>query len=186
MDELINKLSDLRSQYNCFDENEEPFYRALSDAIRILSQRVDGDTISRQAAIDALSKAMPSLTTPDGCSELDHDIYIAQETIVDDMRIINDLPSARPSLDTALYSDGFNDGYVQCKKDAQPGLLWTPVTEGKPKDGEEVLVYLFDRPSPYIAWIEGGRWYTEEFEVDREYEPLAWMSLPEPWKRREE
>ena len=61
------------------------------------------DTISRQAAIEALSKAMPSLTTPDGCGELDHDIYIAQETIVDDMRIINDLPSAQPERKTGKW-----------------------------------------------------------------------------------
>lgn len=52
------------------------------------------DLISRQAAIDALAKAMPSLTTPDGCGQFDHDIYIAQETFVDSMQIIADLPSA--------------------------------------------------------------------------------------------
>ena len=59
---------------------------------------MENDLISRQVAIDALSKAMPSLTTPDGCGELDHDIYIAQETVIDDMRIINDLPSAQPEI----------------------------------------------------------------------------------------
>ena len=52
MDDLINKLSEIRSAYNCFDEDKEPYYRALSAAIMILSQRADGDTISRQAAID--------------------------------------------------------------------------------------------------------------------------------------
>ena len=60
--------------------------------------RQKDELISKAAAIDALSKAMPSLTTPDGCGELDHDIYIAQETMVDDMRIINDLPSAQPEI----------------------------------------------------------------------------------------
>jgi len=50
--------------------------------------------IDRQAAIDALAKAMPSLTTPDGCGEFDHDIQIADEAFVDSMRIINGLPSA--------------------------------------------------------------------------------------------
>lgn len=52
------------------------------------------DTISRRAAIDALAKAMPSLTTPDGCGQFDHDIYITQETFVDSMQIIADLPSS--------------------------------------------------------------------------------------------
>ena len=54
MDDLISKLSEIRSDYNCFDADEEPYYRALSEAIRILSQWADGDTISRQAAIEAL------------------------------------------------------------------------------------------------------------------------------------
>lgn len=53
MDDLIRKLSEIRSEYNCFDEDEEPYYCALSEAIRILSRRADGDTISRQDAIDA-------------------------------------------------------------------------------------------------------------------------------------
>ena len=52
-EDLISKLSEIRSEYNCFDEDGEPQYRALSEAIRILSQLADGDTISRQAAIDA-------------------------------------------------------------------------------------------------------------------------------------
>ena len=37
MDDLINRLSEIRSEYNCFDENEESYYRALSEAIKILS-----------------------------------------------------------------------------------------------------------------------------------------------------
>ena len=52
MDDSISKLSEIRSDYNCFSADEEPYYRALSEAIKILSQRADGDTISRTAAID--------------------------------------------------------------------------------------------------------------------------------------
>lgn len=48
-------------------------------------------------------------------------------------------------------------------------------------------MYLYYSPKiPYIAWIKNGRWYTEEFEIDREYEPLAWMPLPEPYERSED
>jgi len=32
----IEKLSELKSNYNCFDESEEPYYRALSNAIEAL------------------------------------------------------------------------------------------------------------------------------------------------------
>ena len=35
---LISRLSDIRSEYNCFDEAEEPTYRVLSEAIKALSQ----------------------------------------------------------------------------------------------------------------------------------------------------
>ena len=38
----VEILSDLRSQYNCFDEYEEPVYHALSEAIKALSERKTG------------------------------------------------------------------------------------------------------------------------------------------------
>ena len=58
------------------------------------------DYISRQDAIDALAKEMPSLTTPDGSGEFDHDIQITDEAFVDCMQIINGLPSAQPERKT--------------------------------------------------------------------------------------
>lgn len=73
--DLISKLSEIRSEYNCFDEDEEPYYRTLSEAIKILSQHVDEDTISRQAALNALC-------TPYG--------------ILYPIRTIEELPSAHP------------------------------------------------------------------------------------------
>lgn len=45
MDDLISRLSEIRSEYNCFNEDEESYYHALSEAIEILSKRADGDTI---------------------------------------------------------------------------------------------------------------------------------------------
>lgn len=36
--------------------------------------------------------------------------------------------------------------------------------------------------SPYIAWHDGVNWCTEDFTVDKDEEPLAWMPLPEPYK----
>jgi len=33
-DEVIETLSDLRAKYNCFDEKEEPYYKALCIAIK--------------------------------------------------------------------------------------------------------------------------------------------------------
>ena len=54
---------------------------------------IDG-YVYKQTAIDAIAKVMPSLTTPDGSGELDHDIHIADEAFVDSIQIIHDLPSA--------------------------------------------------------------------------------------------
>ena len=36
MDDLISRLSELRSQYNCFDESERDAYHTLSEAIEAL------------------------------------------------------------------------------------------------------------------------------------------------------
>ena len=74
------------------------------------------DLISRQAAIDALAKEMPSLTTPDGCGEFDHDIQITDEAFVDCMQIINELPSAQPERkqgEWVLQSDDYHE-YYEC------------------------------------------------------------------------
>ena len=61
---------------------------------------------------------------------------------------------------------------------------WTPVTEGLPDKDVPVLVYLFG-DSPYIAWINrDGEWETEEFIIDCDYLPKAWMPLPEPYEEK--
>ncbi len=39
--DYISILSELRSQYNCFDEAEQPYYRTLSEAIKVLSIQPD-------------------------------------------------------------------------------------------------------------------------------------------------
>lgn len=69
---------------------------------------------------------------------------------------------------------------------AQSEQQWIPCSEKLPEDDTEVFVYLFDRPSPFIAWIEDCHWYTEEFEVEKDNYPLAWMPLPEPYEERRE
>ena len=46
---------------------------------------------------------------------------------------------------------------------AQTEPQWIPVSEGLPEDCTEVFVYLFESPSPYIAWVEDTRWNTEDF-----------------------
>ena len=38
MSDLISRLSELRSQYNCFDESERDAYHTLSEAIEALTE----------------------------------------------------------------------------------------------------------------------------------------------------
>ncbi|MBR2566161.1 MAG: hypothetical protein IKE29_16275 [Paenibacillus sp.] len=42
MSDLISRLSELRSQYNCFNENEREAYHALSEAIEALREQRTG------------------------------------------------------------------------------------------------------------------------------------------------
>ena len=45
MDDLISRLSELRSQYSCFDDNERDAYHTLSDAIEALQEQKTGKWI---------------------------------------------------------------------------------------------------------------------------------------------
>ena len=58
MNDFIEKLSNLRSQFNCFDENEHEAYHTLSEAIKVLSERPESceDAVSRQILLDDLKK----------------------------------------------------------------------------------------------------------------------------------
>lgn len=49
------------------------------------------DYISRQTAIDALARTMPTPATPDGAGEFDHEIHIADEAFADAIRIIESI-----------------------------------------------------------------------------------------------
>lgn len=166
------------------------------------------DLISRQAAIDALAKAMPSLTTPDGCGEFDHDIQVTDEAYVDCMQIIHELPSVQPRTkciaEIKISKEDLDElvaEKVEEIKAAQPKQRWIPCSEFLPeKDGD------------YLAWYEEG--YREDYGIDEigispfeedcggfgvwqeRYDPvslgyldsewveikvLAWMPLPEPY-----
>ena len=74
------------------------------------------------------------------------------------------------------------ESYISDMKALPSAQQWIPCSERLPGDDTEVFVYLFDRDSPYIAWVCDSKWYTEEFEVDQEYEPHAWMPLPKPYR----
>lgn len=61
---------------------------------------------------------------------------------------------------------------------------WIPCSERLPIKDDCVFVYLFGN-SPYIAWHDGTDWCTEDFPLDKDEEPDAWMPLPEPYEEEE-
>ena len=58
----------------------------------------NSDTISRQAAIDALARMMPRSYTPDGSHPADEEIFRAQEIFADCIEALEILPSAQPEI----------------------------------------------------------------------------------------
>ena len=88
----IEKLSELRSKYSCFDEKEEPFYHALSlgiKGIKALEQEPCDDAISRQA-VDTLVDELARTISDERCC-----VSRGRSTATI-MQDILDLPSVRP------------------------------------------------------------------------------------------
>ena len=163
------------------------------------------DLIDRQAALDALADAMPSLTTPDGCGQFDHDIQVTDEAYVDCMRIIHDLPSVQSGCEDAVsrfevlrlidYSshdlnDAVDNRYMQNEIKQLPSVTpkqpgWIPCTpETMPQESGEYLVT--------IKWDEGD-YDVDIYEYDAYYKEwndgelycekvMAWQLLPTPYR----
>lgn len=91
------------------------------------------DCISRQVALDALN--IP-----------DYENGEAYLQYVNDKRAIETLPPAQPEPNTALYADGFNDGYEQCKRDAQDTFAQPDIIRCKDcrwrKDQDDATMWL--------------------------------------------
>lgn len=68
-----------------------------------------------------------------------------------------------------------SDFCVLYKPTVRPVFKWIPVEEKMPKEGEEVFVYVHD--TLYIAWIENGKWRTENFMFLEEDSPAAWAKI---------
>ena len=71
---------------------------AQPDHVADISKKVEGDCISRRAAIDALARMMPRSYTPDGSHPADEEIFRAQEVFADCIEALEILPSAQPDI----------------------------------------------------------------------------------------
>ena len=66
MNDLISRLSEILSNYNSFDENEEPYYRALSEAIQLASAQPEErtETPACDLILQTLKDAQPEWLPP--------------------------------------------------------------------------------------------------------------------------
>lgn len=97
---------------------------------------------------------------------------------------MNDVIYRQDAIDALDCINGTEE-VLRSLTSAQSDPQWIPCNERLPEEDEQVFVYLFDA-SPYIAWFCDGRWHTEEFMLNEDEEPAAWMPLPEPYKERRE
>ena len=139
------------------------------------------DTISRQAAIDALKDLL------DGMLETD---TIGFDTIEN---VLFEVPSAEPEYcmnewctDCAEYDHEkwccprFNqvirDAVREVKDNSVPEFDWIPVGERLPDSNVRVLVTLKDG---YASWLSVDRCVNERWGYDG---VIAWAELPEPYR----
>lgn len=106
------------------------------------------------------------------------DANALKEKIVDNSYLIYDYKFN--SVESGMNLTG-----IQQAIDEMPTVeqsRWIPCNERLPEDDIPVLVYLFESNSPYIAWVSDCEWFTEEFQIEKENEPKAWMPLPAPFE----
>lgn len=69
---------------------------------------------------------------------------------------------------------------------AEPKQRWIPCSERLPIAYVEVLVCQLYGDVPFIAYIayvdSKRRWCTEGFFISEDYEPIAWMPLPDAYE----
>ena len=169
--DLISRLSEIRSQYNCFSESEEPYYRALSEVIKMLSEQVDGDIISRKMAIDLIEDRFMKLTPSHfGTGTFRDGLADGYARVISDLKM---LPSAQPErkdfekqihdmfdhiwdceIDHPVFQDTVGElmnAVIQAHNNsAQPETQWIPVTERLPEELSEVnITWINTKPESY-------------------------------------
>ena len=99
--QAIEKLNDIRCHVKETSTEEQALVMAINALEAQLSQEdatkdTTSDLISRQEAIDALAKQMPTPYTPDGSHPADEGIFQVQEVYADCIETLELLPPAQP------------------------------------------------------------------------------------------
>ena len=133
------------------------------------------DCISRRVAIDALGKAMPKMSTPDGCGQFDHEIQIADEAFIDAAQIIHDLPSAQPEQQ-----------WIPCEERLpEEGKLVLCTHTGGLNPNRQVIEHIYQNGKFTMGWDMDMNPSSPTFGQRYMGKVIAWMPLPEPWKGEE-
>lgn len=96
----------------------EDIYQALDRLPSVQPEKVNEQI--KKAVVDAIKNADVCVAWDDGTDDYDIADIAIRATKSSVIKSIEELPSAQPEPDTRLYSDGFDDGYKQAIKDAQP------------------------------------------------------------------
>lgn len=179
-----NKYWDM---FDCIDLPRAKHWDGHTEAdaeTRLMSlnpERKDGDemtddTISRQAAIDAIMCEPTDAHYPSWYAERLKRLPSAQPTDAEIQRM-QDIEQA--ALEKAY----------ECGK--QDAIQWIPCSERLPEDEEEVIVSVRDDSGDNTLDYSSCGWYAcagDFWVVDNEpnYHVVAWMPLPKPWKGGEE
>jgi DNA-directed RNA polymerase subunit RPC12/RpoP len=122
------------------DIDRNPYGDALNMAIDALKAQLSqegttSDTISRQAAIDALAEQMPTPYTPDGSHPADEQIFQAQEVYADCITTLESLPSVQPEPQEGHWIPHESPDGGEQYECSQCGVLWE-FNDGTPEDNE--------------------------------------------------
>lgn len=148
----------------------EQTHEAVKMAVKALSQpdvpdRNVGDTISRQAAIDALTDYWDGIKS-------------RHQTLDGEM---------------AVYADC--KGIIKRLPSTQPEQRWIPVSERLPEDKKAVYWVCNDNGHQFeCRWTNTNHFWTELttdwhwniFDVPQYSKVVAWMPMPEPYKEKED
>ena len=141
--------------------------------LEMLRQQYEGVLPIKQAinmGIDALT--YQNLTKPNNTCEVD---LISRK----------DVMGAVQDHFNAYGFKGYYDGQKMMDRiTALPSVEaeWIPCSERLPKPDEEVFVYLWG-DVPQLASVNGeGQWKTDNFYLDADDSPKAWMPLPKPYR----
>ena len=98
--------------------------------------------------------------------------------------------------DSTILGDGFKQAFIAIVK-GEPTINpheWIPISEKLPRDNSKVLAcingidtgkFVSFKLAPVIAEYYSDGWLIEDHESMENFAVLAWMPLPEPYKKKE-